>query len=566
MRLARIAVFNAPGDVYACYSTEVLTQLGLPFTRLEPGFWKELPQYDILILNGYGELQPSEAEGLEAWVQGGGCVIAIGSVWGCAGLFGVTTSEGHPSRDILANPGQESEVWPESFDSIRFFGGVYVQSAIARDLVQTLSGHAALTERRAGTGAAILFAPHVGASLARMAMGRSVEADGIGPNDGSANLDDGTLRAEDGVALSFDLDRTTAPDGSRYFGVPHADGLRELLMRTLMRASDFLQAPIGFLWYWPLAAPGVAAVTVECEEASLENMVAYQRWFQVYGTAACWLVRQPGYPREAFRELRRWGHEIGLLFTCDEGTGWQAEKLKIQSVAVCRVSGSPHLRSVRPAQGRWKGYADFYQFCSQAGIRVSHCKGGRMPGTQGFAFGTSMPFMPQKRDGHPFGCFEVPYLICEPGLLATNDVIDAVVERTAAVSGCVTLAASSVSINNEQAATAMVRFLARTQLHSLLNLTPERIDHFLRARRNMKMEIVNEDDIHSLSLIADGDVTGLTVMFSHPDLEVMLKGQVVGSRQIERFGRVLTYVTLDLDSRTKRVLQVKAKAKAKLAA
>src|SRR5438132_1464771 len=83
----------------------------------------------------------------------------------------------------------------------------------------------------------------------------------------AARLDDGVLRAEDGLPFCFGEDRQLLEGcETPVFAIPHADVLREVLIRCLLQGVLARGHRIPMLWHWPNNAPAAAMLTLECEE------------------------------------------------------------------------------------------------------------------------------------------------------------------------------------------------------------------------------------------------------------------------------------------------------------
>ena len=84
-----------------------------------------------------------------------------------------------------------------------------------------MSKGSAILENRFGAGRAILLSPDLLFSIVHIQQGLRVLQDGKTAPDGSAPLNDGLLKAEDGLVLDWQRDRTpTPPDGGPLFMEP----------------------------------------------------------------------------------------------------------------------------------------------------------------------------------------------------------------------------------------------------------------------------------------------------------------------------------------------------------
>src|SRR5699024_12789434 len=72
-------------------------------------------------------------------------------------------------------------------------------------------GAAAITRRRVGAGLVLTFGVDLWYTIVRIQQGYPVTADGTPAADGTAPIDDGLLKAEDGMALEVETDRRMPP-------------------------------------------------------------------------------------------------------------------------------------------------------------------------------------------------------------------------------------------------------------------------------------------------------------------------------------------------------------------
>ena len=127
--------------------------------------------------------------------------------------------------------------------SLHVFGGYAMKKGSAAALAELQTGNgvakgSAILENRFGAGRAILLGPDLLFSIVHIQQGLRVLQDGKPPPDGSAPLNDGLLKAEDGLVLDWQRDRTpTPPDGGPLFLEPISDELREIILRSIFHLA-----------------------------------------------------------------------------------------------------------------------------------------------------------------------------------------------------------------------------------------------------------------------------------------------------------------------------------------
>lgn len=543
----KVGMAIAEGDAHAAYYREVLEHAGFRAEILTD--LADFEHYDVIVLAGEGSLNSGQQNHMLAWVQEGGKLVLSGSAWGLAETLGLN-GENHISNGLLNLDGPGDRTWPDFCGDIRFFSGKTYSYADGWHTIARCEGKSALMRKAHGEGWIWFLGPNLGHTFALMQLGRAVECDAIGPNELTARLDDGILRAEDGIALSFEHDRAKAEGAdSSFFAFPHADALKDVFIRCLVEAVESTGHRFAMTWMWPGLAPGGAILSMDCETSDFDALSRLQRTLTMFGMRATLSVAMPGYPADAYRQIKSWGHEVGFLYQTDNGAGWHQEKLGIQWTALARLSGNGSMISARPVDGRWRGYLNFYDLCQTAGARVSMGKGGRQAGTQGFAFGTCHPFFPLKKDGAPYLVMEIPSLVYMPGETTPDSVSDAILAQTALRNGCFHLIFRPEAIDHPEANAAMRRTLSLAKQQRFEFMTAEEVHTFEKARRHLKFFAKGIGDEISLTVAAESDIREVTVLITGPRFEAESRGREMLVTPVNRWGTTFYAVTLSLESK-----------------
>ncbi|HRF58692.1 MAG TPA: hypothetical protein PLH94_02120 [Fimbriimonadaceae bacterium] len=548
LELARVALILAPDDPYASWYREVLEHWGIPHELGNHETFKKRFDYDVLILAGVSEVPYGFDRLLGEYVEKGGAILVSGSTWGLDRLLGVTPRAGgaRPASETLSPVSPTDRAWPTGAPSAKSLGGVYVDATDSQVLVTFSNGTAAATRKPR----AYYFAPHVGTTCALFQMGRSIECDGIGPNDGTAILDDGCLTADDGIPFSFEQDRETTPECSTpFFGTPHADLVKEIFIRQVIETIESTEKRFVIYWPWPDNADGVACLTVDCPEFSTEGFSNLANLCSMIGCPASWIVGHPGYGLDTYRTIRRADHELGLLASA-EGGGSAEERLKILHVALARASGFASLPVVRFEGGAWHGYDHLYEVAETAGCKISVAKGGRHPGTSGFTFGTCHPFFPQRRDGMSRKVMELPYVGFQPGVVTPETALPTLAERVATRHGCLHVAVQT-DLSRSQAASVGIRgFVTAARQFRLETVLAGSLQIRERLRRTLRQSSWFDAPRAGIKLIAEDDLDGLTLLFLGGGAQATAKGFKTATQTVQRLGATWTAATVDLGSKT----------------
>lgn len=562
--LCSIGMALAPGDRHAPYFREALEHAGVLFEMLPPQFSDRLEALDVLLLCGEHRLTQAMANEVVRWLQGGGRVVCAGSTWGLEEALGVAVEEtAHPSNDVLSPIDPSHPWWPEHAEPARFFGGTYAHATATRALIGC-GEFVGASARAVGRGAALFLAANVGRTMALMQMGRSVECDGVGPNDGSARLDDGCWRAEDGTALSFDADRSKADSTPHpFFSEPHSDVVKEVWIRTVLDAVAMGDQTAVILWQWPDGAEAAISLAVECDVAEPQLVYGLRRLFEMYGASVCWYVASQGFPLDVYRSMRKWGDDIGLLFSTDE-SGWQEDKLKVQALAVNRQASVARLNPARPTDGRWKGLTTFYEFAEAAGARISSSKGGRQPGTMGFLFGSCHPFFPIRRDGSSFYIAELPQQVYDPGATTAGPVVDSIVDSVVLRHGCLGATVKATAASAAESLSAVQRLVVQARQRHLVWMPAGKLYEFEKARRSLKWAKSRSADVPSIHLNSDTEIEDLCVLVLGRGFEV--QGGSSAPQVVERYGRSFVSVRLSMEPKSRAELRILPQSSASQAA
>ncbi len=546
---AKIALFLAPDDPWAGWYREALEHVGLKVEILEHWVPSELARTHVVLLCGRGRLNPLQREGLTSWVENGGCLVASGSTWGIEPILGLVERTARHHSVGYATPVSADRLWPEDAVRTKFFGATSAQADKA--IVLGLIGDApVLTRRRFGRGHAIYDGIHLGQTTGQMALGCSVEVDGIGALDGSAPIDDGVLRAEDGHVLDYDSDRTTVEGGDApFFGEAYVDIVRDIWIRAVFQAIDLSEHTAAAFWYWPNNANAVASLTLDVHDFEVDRVIGLQRVLQMFGCPATWMVAMPGYAADVYRALRAMEHEVGLLFQIEDTAGWHEERLKIQFTSLCRLASSPAMTSVRVDQGQWRGWTKFYESCEVAGPRLSLNKMGRQPGTAGFLFGTSHPYFPVRSDGKECTVCEIPGQIWAPGHVTGEHVAAELARLVDQRNGMLTIGMTPESIADSKAVMALRRILSACKELRMSFVKPGDIYRFERAKRHTKTMQKHVGDSDLIQLASETEISGLTVMVTGPSRFARDRHGDLGAFEVERFGTKFSAVTIDVPPR-----------------
>lgn len=395
----------------ARYAEEILAHAGIPFRRTSLKRLS-LAETPLCVLVGTKRLSAEEREQLRWFVREGGCLLAVGATNGLDDLFGVRCS-GELTEGWLRF-GCSHPIGSDWQSSLHVFGGAQMTATHDCQVIAQVvdrkgdSISDAITLREVGEGLVVLIAPDIVHSIVHIQQGIAVVKDGVPAPDGSAPINDGILKAEDGHVLDWERDRIAMEHGTEgtgqgmgkrwvFFGQPITDELRALLLQAIFFAAQRKKLPLPMVWYWQRGAPAVGLISHDTDGNEPELGWELLSVVRQLGIATTWCVLYPGgYPPSLYRAILEGGCEIVLHFDAFTGTSlrsWSKRNLQVQwqwlkeATGVAAVSNKNHYT-------RWKGRLEFFRWCAELGIRAEQSKGPSKSGSVGFLFGGSHPWRP----------------------------------------------------------------------------------------------------------------------------------------------------------------------------
>jgi hypothetical protein len=182
----------------------------------------------------------------------------------------------------------------------------------------------------------------------------------------------------------------------------------------------------------------------------------------------------------------------------------------------------------------------FYAAAEASGARVSLSKGGRQPGTSGFLFGTCTPFYPV---GSPV--MEIGYSMYHPGKVFPRGAYEHIAKQVIAHSGCLHVAMDVRFPAYNGCASHLQDVLMLIRQARMLQIKPEDIYNYDKARRKLRIRYGS----HSLYLISENDVDGLTLLISGEPVGGMVAGRRTAPNVTMRYGTRFTPFVFDLEQK-----------------
>ncbi len=392
------------------YIEEILQRAGVFYQRIAPAGLAATARRpgSIVVLAGDLQLDESQRNVLASFVKDGGALIGMGGPSGLNEVFGVTGRKSLTEGWIQVT-GADHPITSALRSSLHVFGGYAVSTGSGVALAKVDSGKqgakgSAIVENQFGKGRAILLAPDLIFSIVHIQQGVPVLQDKAPPADDSAETNDGELKAEDGLVLDWQRDRTPmVPDEVPVFLEPITDELREIILRSIFHVASQQGIALPVLWYWPRALKAVGHISHDSDGNDPVKAWASLEVMKRAKIKSTWCMLYPGgYPREFYEALKDQDFEIALHYdarTGGEKTSWSKKNFLLQHQWLLDEAGMETIPSNKNHYTRWENRLDYLRWCEEVGIVSDQTRGPSKHGTIGFPLGGSQPYFPWDDEG-----------------------------------------------------------------------------------------------------------------------------------------------------------------------
>lgn len=384
-------------NIFGSYLFEILDHLRLPYKKVK--VMDEYDSFDVLIVSHSSD--SVEASGkILAYANAGGTVISYGGLNAIQSKLGFSNKfapqKGYADLSAFLNQQTPlrflcAEPWTQKNDlDVTEFGSV-------ADEAKTWQGASALQQIKYGSGTIERWSIGIPQTIVGLQQGtKPVVEDGTPALDGSANLDEGILKAEDGFELDWILDRAYTETGMPYFPHPYADLWKEVIIEHLLKIVLDKGLTLPFLDYWPADVQHVAMISHDSDLNVDESAQITLETLKAENVQTTWCMIAPGYSPSIYDQIKKDGHEIALHYNAleqDEGV-WSEEAFQTQLAWVEKATNTDHTISNKNHYTRFEGWGELYTWCENNGIQVDQSRGPSKKGNIGFLFGTCHPYFP----------------------------------------------------------------------------------------------------------------------------------------------------------------------------
>lgn len=555
-------------EMFACYR---LAHAGFLLDWLLPAeLPARLPHLSVLITIGHGAFGDATRLALHQFLESGGVWIAIGSPCDAPELLGVEP-KAHPNgMPIQLGEGYactegDNPLFHRDWELLHAFGGVMV-SALGGTTVwaQWLDPHGrdtglpAITYCPVGAGHAILYAVHVGETMARIQMGRPVSEPRLLPPDAPPD-EEATLHSEDASRLDWYLDRASCGDGQLCFAKPVADLWAESLIRAVLWSGQQRGEVTPMFWYYPDFAPAVSVLSIISGSEHADYETPLNHLLTLTGVRATWCLSEATHNPNFYRDLVKREHEIGIRFQPDAEHFCRASTLQGQVDNLRRFTGVRAITAVQVADLAWRGCHEFYHYAENAQLLSDLSRGGYHPQASGFPFGSTHPFRaynpqcPQE----PYTLFTIPLIAYRAiewvGATQANALLDQVVKAH----GVYHITVSPTVLTSQAQADALMRLLGRSRHHGAEWRTAQEIAHWFGARLSIRYKLSSLPGQMEMGLLSSNSLHRFSLLLFTP-----LKGRATSSEQpieltpAEYYGYPCLTLETDLIEKTVREIRL----------
>jgi hypothetical protein len=553
------ATRDAGEDFFAPYITEVLSHAGVPHVVLiRAELSGGISRCPVLVLAHETTTSEAELAALDRYVRDGGMLVALGGTSGLGELLGVEAVQPMAEGYIDVLEGDEPLLPPAPLP-LHVFGGVGTTVGAAEPAALWLdeagdpTEQVAVSRRTLDAGEAWLVGPDLVRSVVAIQQGQPIHADGAPAPDGTAAIDDGILKTDDGIVLDWVMDRGLVA-GEPLFLEPVADLLRELLLSLVFRGNARVGNPLPVLWYWPGDLDAVGAISHDSDgnDPALARALLAEVESLGIDTTWCFMRYPESYPAELFAEIAAAGGEVAFHYDARTGsadTTWSEANFLSQLAWLVSLSGAT-VTTNKNHYLRWEGWTDFYRWMESAGLQADQSKGPSKRGNVGFLYGSCHPFFPIDDAAHENRVIDVLGVnLFTQDLVHTcsYEVGPALVDRTAEHFGVAHFLFHPAHVHRAGVADAMRSVVEYGESLGLEWWTIARLNDWERARRRVTFTDLSRDGFVLESPEPLEDATFLVVLGSTADApEIRVDSNAVEWEPFTVYGAGTARFTVDL--------------------
>jgi hypothetical protein len=308
-------------NVFEAYIAEILSHAGIPFQSFDQVKQVKESSIDILVVALEAD-DPETASVIWKFAESGGVVISY------AGLARLSSKLGSiESKSEMTGYADVSNMMSD-IGSLRYLQAkpwsinASVENELIREIGKLAKEHPAgkqlcpaMLAFPVGKGSIERWAVNIPETVVKIQQGEfPILKDGIPAPDGTGAVNEGILKADDGVVLDWELDRNISETGNPYYSKPCADLWREVLISHLLQTVVSKGLTLPFLGYWPDGISHVAMISHDSdvnEDQSAETTLDILKQADIQST---WCMMEPGYSPYIYERVKEEGHELAFHY------------------------------------------------------------------------------------------------------------------------------------------------------------------------------------------------------------------------------------------------------------
>ncbi|MEF2245979.1 hypothetical protein [Paenibacillus sp. IITD108] len=520
-------------NVFGNYIKEILSHVGMPYVRIDHTEQITEIKPDILVAALTDEDKNTRQQLLD-YVDQGGHLISYAGLNGMASILGCTerqhlsvgyavlegeigTSNWHALRCLKARP------WSINPDNA---GLRQATGSLRSGIAQGAEAGAVLLQFKYGQGQIDRWSVDILHTIVTMQQGIGpVIDDGVPAPDGSAAVNDNILKADDRIAMDWELDRSFTEKGTPYFAYPYADLWRERLIGHLLKKVTSLGLTLPFLGYWPDGIDYIAHISHDSDHNIDKSAATTLQVLEECGIHSTWCMIEPGYSPEMFDAIKKAGHELALHYNAlDIGGGhWDQAEFDRQADWLKQAADMDQIISNKNHYTRFEGWGEFFAWCEAAGIKADQTRGPSKTGNVGFLFGTCHPYFPISlfdENNRFYDVLEIGFLtqdLDNPNV-TDSSVLVPFLEQVKQVEGIAHFLFHQVHIDNlPDVADALRKVVKEAKQRGFVFWTSRQINEWERARRQIRIQGLSENG----QLNVEGSLSNAVVWVPLPEGEAI---------------------------------------------
>ncbi|MER2262987.1 MAG: hypothetical protein ABS934_13325 [Psychrobacillus sp.] len=484
-------------NVFDRYLEEILDHVRLPYKKIDS--IEELDSFDLMIVACCPNTEAAQTKILD-YVENGGTVISYGD------LHCLKERLGFSSHSIPTIGYAELSSFLNQSTSLRYLHAdpwVYFGEQLEiQQFGVLLEGNGdALLQIKYGKGTIERWAVSIPQTIVGLQQGTApITEDGVPAPDGSANLDEEILKADDGFMLDWDLDRTVTETGMPYFPHPYADLWREALIEHLVKCALDKNLTLPFIDYWPVGVDHVALISHDSDLNVDESAQITLDTLKEEGVQSTWCMIVPGYNPSLYNQIKADGHELALHYNALESDNgiWAESAFHAQLTWLQQTVGIEQVTSNKNHYTRFEGWGELFTWCEKYGIQADQSRGPSKRGNIGFLFGTCQPYFPiawADEKNRMYDVLEIGFLTQDlnHNTLADATVIEPFLEGVKRVNGVAHFLFHQIHIYQQPPVReAIIQLIRMARQQGFSFWTSKQINDWERARRQVKIIDVSE--------------------------------------------------------------------------